>query len=187
MRLTVDGKSWTQPIVVEPHPAGYATAADLKAQHELLRGDPRPADRDARHDPGDPRRARGRSSDIGERAAARLGKGDALTKQAAAITAKLDAVEGELTNPQIIADEDDLNYEPKLDHDWVYLAGIVGSADAKPLASSVEYYRILASRLSAARSEFQAILDGDVKAFNQAVAAAGVPPVAAVPPSRAAS
>ena len=36
------------------------------------------------------------------------------------------------TLPQIVADEDDLNYEPKLDHHWVYLAGIVGSADAKP-------------------------------------------------------
>ncbi len=185
VRLTVNGKSWTQPIVVEPHPAGYATAADLKAQHELLR-----SIRDRLTETDDTiqeiREVKGELDRIGKRAA-RLGRGDALSKQAAAIAAKLDAVEGQLTNEQIVADEDDLNYEPKLDHDWVYLAGIVGSADAKPLASSVEYYRILARRLDAARSQFQAILDGDVKAFNQSVAAAGMPPVAAVPPSRAAS
>ena len=47
---------------------------------------------------------------------------------------KLTAVENELTNPEIVADEDDLNYEPKLDHDFAYLAGIVASADAKPTA-----------------------------------------------------
>ncbi len=92
--------------------------------------------------------------------------------------AKLTAVEDQLTNPQIVADEDDLNYEPKLDHDWVYLAGIVGSADAKPLASSVEYYELLTNRLNAIRAEYRKIVDTDVKAFNQAVVQAGVPPVA---------
>jgi len=179
VRLTVDGKVYTQPIEVRPHPAGFATAADLKAQYDLLA-----AIRDQLSETHDTvlaiRDVRGQVEDIGARAE-RLGKGDALAKQASSLAAKLTAVEEQLTNPNIVADEDDLNYEPRLDHDWVYLAAIVASADAKPLASSVMYYNLLRGRLDAIRSEYKSILDGDVKSFNEAVLKAGVPPVAPAP------
>ncbi|HTR02903.1 MAG TPA: glycosyl hydrolase [Thermoanaerobaculia bacterium] len=180
VRLTVDGKSSTQPIEVRPHPAGAATAADLKAQYDLLK-----AIRDRLSETHDTvlaiRDVRAQVEEVGARAE-RLGKGDALAKQAAAVAAKLTAVEEQLTNPLIVADEDDLNYEPKLDHDWVYLAAVVASADAKPLATSVQYYGLLAGRLDAIRAQYTAVLDTDVKAFNQAVAAAAIPPVAPAPP-----
>ncbi|HEY1435401.1 MAG TPA: glycosyl hydrolase [Thermoanaerobaculia bacterium] len=179
VRLTVDGNASSQPIEVKPHPAGFATAADLKAQYELLK-----AIRDRLAETHDMvaqiRDARTQAEQIGARAA-RLGKGDALAKQAAGIATRLTAVENELTNPLIVADEDDLNYEPRLDHDWVYLAGVVASADAKPLASSVEYYKLLAGRLDAVRAEYRTILDGDVKAFNAAVVKADLPAVAPAP------
>ena len=77
--------------------------------------------------------------DLGARAE-RLGKGDALAKQAAAIAGRLTAVEERLTNPRIVADQDDLNYEPKLDHDWVYLSAVVASADARPTPGSVRVF-----------------------------------------------
>jgi photosystem II stability/assembly factor-like uncharacterized protein len=179
VRLTVGDKAYTQPLEVKAHPAGFATAADLKAQYELLK-----TIRDRLSETHDTilqiRDVRGQVEEIGARAE-RLGKGDALAKQAAAIAGKLTAVEEQLTNPRIVADEDDLNYEPKLDHDWVYLAAVVASADAKPLASSAEYYNVLKGRLDASRSEYRSILDGDVKAFNQAVVKANVPPVAPAP------
>jgi photosystem II stability/assembly factor-like uncharacterized protein len=179
LRLTVGGKAYTQPLVVKAHPGVSATAADLKAQHELLK-----AIRDRLSETHETvlqiRDVRDQMEEIGARAE-RLGKGDALAKQAAAIGTKLTAVEYQLTDPEIVADEDDLNYEPKLDHDWVYLAGIVSSADAKPLASSAEYYKLLTGRLEASRAEYRKIVDTDVKAFNQAVAQAGVPPVAPAP------
>jgi photosystem II stability/assembly factor-like uncharacterized protein len=179
VRLTAGDKTYTQPIEVRPHPAGYATAADLKAQHELLR-----AVRDRLSETHETvleiRDTRQQVEELGARAG-RLGKGDALAKQAAALADRLTSVEDQLTNPLIVADEDDLNYEPKLDHDWVYLAAIVASADAKPTPSSVEYYGLLKTRLDAARAEYKAILDKDVKAFNQAVAELKVPPVAPAP------
>ena len=179
VRLTVGGKSYTQPITVRPHPGVSATVEDLKAQHELLK-----AIRDRLSETHDTvlqiRDVRSQLEAIGGRAA-RLGKGDALEKQAAAISARLTAVEDQLTNPRIVADEDDLNYEPKLDHDWVYLAAIVASADAKPLTSSVQYYKLLQGRLDAARAEYRKILETDVRSFNQAVARADVPPVAPAP------
>ena len=85
---------------------------------------------------------RAQVKEIGQRAA-RLGKGDALDKTAPPRSRKLTAVEEKLINPNIKANEDDLNFEPKLDHDRTNLAGIVASADAKPLASSVRYYDLL--------------------------------------------
>ncbi len=179
VRLTVGDRTYVQPIELRPHPAGYATAADLKAQHELLR-----AIRDRLSETHETvleiRDTREQVDGLGARAA-RLGKGDALAKQASGVAQRLTAVEDQLTNPLIVADEDDLNYEPKLDHDWVYLAAIVASADAKPTPASVEYYGLLKARLDAARAEYKAILDTGVKDFNRAVAEAKIPPVAPAP------
>jgi len=179
VRLTVGDKTYTQPIELKPHPGVSATAADLKAQHDLLK-----AIRDQLSETHatvlEIRDTRQQVEEIGARAA-RLGKGDALAKQAAALTARLTAVEEELTNPLIVADEDDLNYEPKLDHDWVYLSAVVASADARPTASSVQYYGLLKARLDAVKAEYKAILDTGVKDFNRAVAEAKIPPVAPAP------
>jgi photosystem II stability/assembly factor-like uncharacterized protein len=177
VRLTVGEKSYTEPVEVRPHPGGYATAEELKAQYDLLK-----SIRDRLSETHETvlkiREMRQQVKDLGDRAE-RLGKGDALKKQSTALADKLTVVEEELTNPQIKADEDDLNYEPKLDHDWTYLAAIVGSADAKPTTASVKYYDLLKGRLDAVKAEFQAILDKDVKDFNKAVEDAKIPPVAA--------
>ncbi len=76
---------------------------------------------------------------------------------------------------------DSLIYEPKLDHDWTYLAAIVASADAKPTPSSVKYYEELKSRLAVILSEFRSLLDHDVADFNRAVQEQHIPPVAPAP------
>ena len=179
VRLTASGKTYTQPIELKPHPGVSATAADLKAQHDLLK-----SIRDQLSETHatvlEIRDTRQQVEEIGARAA-RLGKGDALAKQAAVLAGRLTAVEEQLTNPLIVADEDDLNYEPKLDHDWVYLSAVVASADAKPTASSVQYYGLLKGRLDAVKAEYRTILDTGVKDFNRAVAEAKIPPVAPAP------
>ncbi len=179
VRLTANGQSLTEKLEVRPHPAGFATAQDLKAQYDLLK-----AIRDRLSETHTAvlkvRDVRQQVKDVGERAE-RMGKGDALKKQAAALSDKLTAVEEKLTNPKIVADEDDLNYEPRLDHDWTYLAAIVASADAKPTPSSSRYYDVLKQRLDGIQAELQTILDQDLKGFNAAVAEAKIPPVAAAP------
>jgi len=118
--------------------------------------------------------------DVGERAD-RLGKGDALKKKAAAVSEKLTAVEEELINPEIKADEDDLNYEPKLDHDWTNLAGIVASADTRPTPGSVQYYGVLKAKLDGIVEQYKKLLAGDVAEFDKAVESAGVPRITAAP------
>ena len=107
--------------------------------------------------------------------------GDALEKRAAPLAQKLTALELELTNPQIKADEDDLNYEPKLDHDFTYLAGIVASADRRPTVGSLGVYRELKAKLDAARSRFEALLAGDVAEFSRAAEELKLPRVVPAP------
>jgi hypothetical protein len=179
VRLTVGARSFTEAVEVRPHPHGPATAEDLKAQFDLLS-----SIRDRLSETHETvlkiRDARETAKELGERAQ-RLGKGDALKKRAEALGEKLTAVELELTNPEIKADEDDLNYEPKLDHDFVNLAGIVASADRKPTAGSVRMYAELKARLEAIVKEYQALLEKDVAEFNRAAEEAKLPRVAPAP------
>ncbi|MCA1581317.1 MAG: glycosyl hydrolase [Acidobacteria bacterium] len=179
VRLTAGGKSFTETAVVEPHPGGFASAADLKAQYDLLA-----SIRDRLSETHATvlkiRDARAQAKELGDRAA-RLGKGDALAKRAAALSVRLTAVEEKLINPNIKANEDDLNFEPKLDHDLTNLAGIVASADAKPLASSVRYYDLLKTRLAAIVGEFDRLMEGEVAEFNRAADALQIPRVVPAP------
>jgi len=179
VRLTAGGRSMTESFEVRPHPAGYAKPEDLKAQYDLLS-----AIRDRLSETHATvlaiRDLRAQAKDLGERAA-RTGKGDSLKKRAAAVAEKLTAVEEKLTNPNIKSDEDDLNYEPKLDHDFTYLAGIVASADAKPTSASLAYYDLLKKRLDGIVGEYRALVAGDVAEFNREVDAAGMPRLAAAP------
>jgi hypothetical protein len=179
VRLTAGGRTLTESFEVRPHPGGYAKPEDLKAQYDLLA-----AIRDRLSEAHATvlgiRDVRAQVKDLGERAE-RLGKGEALKKQAATVAAKLTGVEEKLINPNIKSDEDDLNYEPMLDHDFTYLAGLVASADAKPTASALVYYDALKKRLDAIVAEYRSLLDKDVADFNRASDAAGVPRIAPAP------
>ena len=178
-RLTAGGQTVTQKFEVRPHPAGYASPEDLKAQYELLAGI-RDRLSESHATVLKIRDLRSQVKDIGERAE-RLGKGSDLSAKARTLAEKLSAVEEKLTNPQIQADEDDLNYEPKLDHELSNLAGVVSTAAAKPTAGSVKYYGELKTRLDAIVSEYKALESKDVAEFNRAAQAAGLGPAIAAP------
>lgn len=179
VRLTARGKTLIRPVEVTPRPNGPATAADLKAQFDLLS-----AIRDRVTENHQTvvaiRDVRAQVVDLGGRAQ-RLGKGDDLKKTSAALAEKLSALERELTNPDIKADEDDLNYEPKLDHEWLNLAYVVSSADRKPTAGSRPYYDLLKKQQDDVLSRWHALLGGDVAAFSRAADALGIPRVVPAP------
>jgi len=179
VRLTAGGRSLVEAFEVRPNPTSPATKEDLKAQFDLLE-----AIRDdlsAAHETVMKiRDVRTQVQDLGGRAK-RLGKGDDLEKRAAALTEKLTAVELELTNPEIKADEDSLNYEPKLDHDFTYLAAIVASADRRPTAGSLGVYHELKGKLDASRGRFEALLASDVAEFSRAADELKLPRVVPAP------
>jgi hypothetical protein len=179
VRLTVGTTTLIQSFEVRPHPQGKATAEDLIAQYDLLA-----KIRDRLSETHEAvlavRDVRAQVLDLGERAS-RLGKGDALKTRAKGLAEKLTTVELDLTNPEIKADEDDLNYEPKLDHDWVSLGSIVASADRRPTASYVAYYDVLKRKLDAVLAGWKRLLDGDVASFAQAAVDLKLPRVAPAP------
>jgi photosystem II stability/assembly factor-like uncharacterized protein len=179
VRLTVGDRTFTENFEVRPHPRLSVTAADLKAQYDLL-ADIRDRLSETHTTVLKIRDVRSQVKDLSERAQ-RLGKGDAVQKQGTVLVEKFTAVEEKLINPEIKANEDDLNYEPKLDHDLTNVAAVVASADAKPTVAAVKYYAELKTRLAAVLEEFRTLQEHDLAEFNRAVDAAGLPRVAAAP------
>src|SRR5207245_4718877 len=116
----------------------------------------------------------------------KTGKGDAVKAKSKTLVTSLTAVEERLWNPRIKSDEDDLNYEPKLDHELTNLAGLVASADARPTPSEAAYYELLAGRLAAVQSEMARVVGGELAEFNRLVQQSGVAPVLALPAGAAA-
>ena len=90
-------------------------------------------------------------------------------------------VEEKLINPEIKSNEDDLNFVPKLDHDFTSLAGEVGSADAKPTDSEEKYYLVLKKELDGVLAEFQDAVDHDLADFNRTVEQEKLAPVMVLP------
>ena len=179
VRLTAGGRTFTEPAEVLPQPNGNATPADLRAQFDLLA-----AIRDRLSEAHvavlTVRDVRQQVNDLVEHAA-RAGKVGDLRDRAKALNEKLTAVENDLINPEIKADEDDLNYPPKLDHDFTALAGVVGSADARPTDASTAYYRVLADKLAVIRQRLAGVLAHDLADFNAAVHVQGIEPVVPAP------
>ena len=177
--LTLGERRDSAMVEVRPNPTGHATAADLKAQFDLLS-----AIRDRLSEAHVAvmtiRDVRAQAKDLGERAE-RLGKGGDLTARAKVLGDKLTAVERKLTNPDIKGLEDDLNYRPQLDHDFTFLAGVAGGADRRPTEGSLRIYDDLKHQLDGIQAELKGILDRDLADFNRAVQSAGVPPVVASP------
>ena len=175
---TKEEKVLQQGFSVIPDPRGIAPEADLRAQYELLlliRGD-----LERSHDLlRKIRETRAQAKELAGRAE-RLGK-TALEKPEKALSAKLTALEEKIINPRIKANQDTLNFTPKLDFQIAALAGFVDSADAKPTAASFARRMELVAQLDAASKEFDTVVGNELAAFNRAVEDAGIPPVAVLP------
>jgi hypothetical protein len=179
VRLAAGGRTLVETFEIRPNPMSSATQEDVRAQFDLLEAIGN--DLSTLHETLlKIRDVRAQIQDLGGRAK-RLGRGDDLEKRAAALAEKLTTVELELTNPEIKADEDDLNFEPKLDRDFSYLAGMVSVADVKPTAGSLGVYRELKGKLDASVARFEALLAGDVAGFSRAIEELKLPRVVPAP------
>jgi hypothetical protein len=94
VRLTAGGQVYTQTVEVRPHPGGFATAQDLKAQYDLLKSI-RERLSETHVAVLKIRDLRQQAKDLADRAE-RLGKGDALKRQAAMLADKLTVLEEKL-------------------------------------------------------------------------------------------
>jgi photosystem II stability/assembly factor-like uncharacterized protein len=179
VRLTAGGNAFTQSFEVKANPTVGTSAADLKAQYDLLE-----KVRDGLSETHATvlkiRDLKAQIKLIAEHAR-KTGKEEAIGSKAKALTEKLTTIEEKLINPEIKANEDDLNFLPKLDHEFTNIAGEVGSADTKPTASQEAYYRLLKKQLDAILAEFKDVVDHDVADFNAAVQTQKIAPVTVLP------
>jgi len=179
VRLTVDGKAFTQPFEVKPNPTVGTSAADLEKQFVLLE-----KIRDGLSQThGTVMKIRDLKAQIKsiQEHAEKTGKGSAISPKAKDLTKKLTAIEEKLINANIKSNEDDLNFQPGLDHEFTNLAGEVGSADAKPTASQEAYYLVMQKGLDGILAEFNAAVDKDLADFNRTVEQEKLAPVTVLP------
>ncbi len=179
VRLKFGGQTLTEPFEVRPNPNAGATAEDLKKQYDVLR-QAREGLSACHEGVQQIRDVKNQIKEIGDRAE-KLGKGKNLKEKGKVLSEKLTAVEKKLVNPDIKANQDVLNFEPALDHQFAGVATVVASADAKPTDSSPVYLKQIQTELAAVQAELQALLEKDLAEFNKAVRDQDIPPVVAVP------
>ncbi len=174
LKVRLGAEEATRRVEVRGNPALRTSEADLRAQHALLRTI---RDRlDENH------RTVAHLRDLRAQVRAWGERTEALKASSVALASKLEALERRLTNPDIQADEDDLVYPPMLDHDWVFLAYVVGSADARPTPGSLALAQRLGADQAAVLKDVAALEAAELAAFQKALDAAGLPRILAAPP-----
>jgi photosystem II stability/assembly factor-like uncharacterized protein len=87
------------------------------------------------------------------------------------------AVEEEVYQVKLHAFEDPLNYPIKLNNKIAALAGVVGSADARPTDQSYEVYKHLAGQLDAQLQKLNGALKSELSRVNAALAREKIEPI----------
>jgi len=100
-----------------------------------------------------------------------------IRAQADSLKAHLQAVEREIYQVQNRSGEDPLNFPIRINNKLAALTGVVGSADAPPTDVSHAVFDALDAQLKAQLDRLNAIVTGEVPAFNRLVAEQNVPAV----------
>jgi photosystem II stability/assembly factor-like uncharacterized protein len=176
VRLTVSGKSSTQPLMVSMDPRVKTSQADLQKQFDamLMLRDRQDAMNKAilalrdlrtqlvtlekRLTPIEPTK-------VDVKAEAK----NPLIEQSAGLRKKLDAIEAELINANATASEDELHFPTKLNSKLGYLDSAIDSADAAPTAGELAVYAELDKQLDAQLAKWNEITGKDLPAFNEAL------------------
>ena len=154
VRLTVDGKTQVQPLVIEPDPRGTATMDALREQfalHQKINTELTLVHNTVL----DLRAARARLE-------AKKAADPALAAQVDAAEAKMAAIEEELIQPRAHASEDALNYPVKLNNMIAALGSLVDQGDFAPTAQDEQEFVQLKSEADAQIAAWNALKAGDL-------------------------
>ncbi len=106
------------------------------------------------------------------------GHGDDVADAAAALSEKLTAIEGNLTQLEGESNQDALNFPGRLDNQFAVLYDFVIRGDRLPPRPSYDRFGDLNPQLDALLEELNGVLGSDLEAFNDLVRSKGEPPVA---------
>jgi hypothetical protein len=173
VRLTVDGKSQTQPLVVKRHPLRSATDADLKEQFDLGI-----KIRDKASEAND---AVILIRSVKQQVKDRLGKSadPQLADMGGRLTANLSAVEEAIYQVRNQSSQDPLNFPIKINNRIASLLRAVNTGDGKPIAAINPIFQDLIGELKVQTDKLQQVLATDLTAFNTEAGRLKMDPVVA--------
>jgi inorganic triphosphatase YgiF len=181
VRLTVQGKSYTAPLEIQPDPRLKVTAQDLQKQFDLLMKI-RDSVTQAHDTVNQIRDIRGQINGLNKRlegqpqAAAVADAGKQLDK-------KMTAVEEVLIQTKAKSNQDVLNYPIRLNNYLVALGGVVGSADSAPTQASYDVFNMLRKQLDDELAQWKQVLATDVPAYDDVVKKQAVPAIILTKPT----
>ena len=160
VRLTVDGQSHTQLLVVRRHPLRSATDADLKEQFDLgIR---------IRDKVSEANRAVVRIREIKQQVAEALKKSSDAQLKAAGdkLTTSLSAIEEDIYQVRNQSGQDPLNFPIKVNNRLASLLRAVNSGDGKPIAAAPLIFNDLVGELKVQTDRLDRVLKTDLPAFE---------------------
>ena len=171
VRLTADGKTLSQPLVIKRNPWHEATDADLAAQFALAI--------QLRDKVSEANNAVIQIRDVKSQVADRLTKSSDPQLKAAAdkLTKDLSAVEEEIYQVRNQSGQDPLNFPIKINNRLAALLGVVSRSDDKPIASATPIFNDLSGELKVQTDRLLKALDTDLPAFNANAARLGLAPI----------
>jgi len=171
IRMTVDGQTQTQPLVVKRHPLYSATDADLQAQFDLAI--------QIRDKTSEANQAVIDIRNLKTQIADRLAKNNDTRLKASGdkLTASLSAVEAEIYQVKNQSGQDPLNYPIKTNNRLAALLSMVGNGDGKPTTNAPIIFQDLVKELKAETDKLEETLVGELATFNTEVRRLGLDPV----------
>jgi photosystem II stability/assembly factor-like uncharacterized protein len=168
VRLTVDGKTLTQPLTVRKHPLRTTSDADLKAQFDL--------GMQIRDKISEANNAVAQIRKVKEDVKDRLSKSSDPQLKAAGdkLTTGVSAIEEEIYQVRNQSGQDPLNFPIKINNRLASLNGVVNRGEAKPIANHYAIFKDLSAELKVQTDKLQQTLARDLSAFNSEAARAKV-------------
>jgi hypothetical protein len=173
VRLTVNGRSYTQRFRLVKEKFVQATDADFQAAYDLLI-----KIRDKLSEANDAvnqiRSMKTQAQGWIDRAKAQ-GNNQALIDAATAAIKALTAVEDELIQPKAKGQLDSINFPVKLTAKIAGLTAVVAAADFAPTKQSYEVFEYLSGLIDAQLARLRQAIETEVKALNDQIAKSGIP------------
>lgn len=181
VRLTVDGKSQTQPLKIISDPRLKVTAEDLKKQFDLMQSilgkvtQVHDAVRQIRD-------IRAQVTAINKRLKEEKNpNAKALADAGSALDKKMTVVEEALIQTKAKSGQDVLNYPIRLNNLLVALGGVVSSADAAPTKQDYEMFDDLSKQADEQLAKWDEIQKAELAAYNRLAQEKTVPLVGLSP------
>jgi photosystem II stability/assembly factor-like uncharacterized protein len=173
VKLTADGQTFTQPLVVKRHPLRGATDADLNEQFALAI--------QIRDKASEANNAVILIRSIKDQVKERLNKSTdpRLADAAGKLTSGLSSIEEAIYQVRNQSNQDPLNFPIKINNRLASLLRVVNAGDGKPIANAEPIFRDLSAELKAQTDKLQQVLAREVPEFNKEAGRLGLAAVSA--------